>query len=131
MRVKCLYNRGSELDTNYLLRCRDTVNTEYPLKKGEIYVVYGQAIIEDLLYYLVLGTYQNLPNWYPAELFEIVDGSVCFDWFFRYDIKQFPTALWGYYELIVDKDHYENLIEREPVAVKTFLKRKKEIDELS
>jgi hypothetical protein len=49
--------------------------------------------------------------------------------------KKIPLgALWGYYELVFREDefqHYEGLIDCDPVEMEIFLRRKKEIDEQS
>ena len=107
----------------------DTKQTKYPLKPGEVYIVYGQHIYRNVLSYLIIGTYENLPSWYPAELFEVVDPLLPMEWFCQYDSNSVLSALWGYYELVLSENHYDDLIEREDEAIRIFLKRKKEMDE--
>lgn len=93
-----------------------------------IYIVYGQMIYKGILKYLIKGTNENLPSWYPAEIFEVVDSLLPFEWYFRYNEGDEIRAVWGFQELVNDKKYLENLIDREDNAIRTFLKRKKEID---
>ena len=104
-------------------------NTKLPLKIGETYVVYGQMISKGILKYLVVGTYENMPTWYPAELFEVVNSQLHFEWYYKYNKKAEISAIWGYFELVDDKDYLYDLIEREEEAISIYLKRKKEIEE--
>ena len=70
----------------------------------------------------------DLPVWYKAEQFEVVDNHLPMNWYFSFNKKE-NTAIWGYKELIVNPKHYENLVERDPQAVEIFERRKEEIDE--
>lgn len=106
----------------------DTIETKYPIKIGEIYMVYGQHIYKNVLSYLLIGTYENLPSWYPAELFEVIDAMIPMEWYYQYDSQSALSAIWGYNELVLNKKHYDSLLEREDEAIRIFLNRKKEID---
>lgn len=129
MKVRCLANTGagfSEYTKNHM-GC--SIETRLPLRIDEIYIVYGQMICRGMLQYLIKGTDENLPSWYPAEIFEIENTLLPFEWYFKYQIDNEVSALWGFYELVNDEEFIDSLIEREEEAVKVFLKRKKEIDE--
>ena len=89
-------------------------------------MIYGE-----ILYYLIKGTYEDLPSWYPAELFEVIDNLIYMEWYFKFDSKNELSALWGYWELVFSEEHYNGLINREKKDIKIFLDRKKEIDEFS
>ncbi len=128
MKVKCLCNTGEGLFVTTKKYSGDTDETKYPLKVNEVYTVYGQGILNGILYYLIIGTYEDLPSWYPAELFLVIDKIINVDWYYRFNSSHIATALWGYYELIYDDMHYENLIMRDHKAVSVFLKRKVEMD---
>lgn len=128
MKVKCLSNTGSGFSEYTLTHMGCTVNTKLPLCINDIYIVYGQMIYKGILKYLIKGTNENLPSWYPAEIFEVVDSLLPFEWYFRYNEGDEIRAVWGFQELVNDKKYLENLIDREDNAIRTFLKRKKEID---
>ena len=129
MKVKCIENTGLGFSDYTINNMGCTRNTKLPLKVGETYVIYGQMIWKGILEYLVVGTYENLPSWYPAELFEVVNSQVHFEWYYQYNKEAEISAIWGYVELVEDKDYLYNLIEREEEAISIFLKRKKEIEE--
>ncbi|OTN87627.1 hypothetical protein A5819_000073 [Enterococcus sp. 7E2_DIV0204] len=129
MRVKCIAINGQGLNKFTLNNLGDTVKSEYPLKKDEVYTIYGQHIYKNVLSYLIIGTYENLPSWYPAELFEVVDQQVYLEWYYSYESNSVISALWGYKELILTENHHDELIERTDEAIEIFLKRKNEIDE--
>lgn len=131
MKVRCLASTGEGLLPSTVIYIGDTVETQYPIKIGEVYTIYGQGILNNVLNYLIIGTYENLPSWYPAELFEVVDSQIYYEWLFEYNRDEIVRALWGYNELIVDKKHYVDLIERQDKAIRIFLKRKKEIDDFN
>ncbi|WP_086281265.1 phosphoribosylaminoimidazole synthetase, partial [Enterococcus sp. 7D2_DIV0200] len=96
MRVKCIAINGQGLNKFTLNNLGDTVKSEYPLKKDEVYTIYGQHIYKNVLSYLIIGTYENLPSWYPAELFEVVDQQVYLEWYYSYESNSVISALWGY-----------------------------------
>jgi hypothetical protein len=108
----------------------DSDKTKYPIEIGAIYNVYGQQMFKGKLSYLIIGTYENLPSWYPVELFEVVDSLLPFEWYYKfYGYDSLVSSVWGYKELVLEDAHHDELIEREDEAIRIFLKRKKEIDE--
>ena len=129
MKAICIENTGLGFSNYTLENMGCSINTKLPLKVGETYVIYGQMISKGILKYLVVGTYENMPTWYPAELFEVVNSQVHFEWYYRYDKESEISAIWGYVELVEDKDYLYNLMEREDEAIRIFLKQKKEIEE--
>lgn len=82
-----------------------------------------------MLQYLIKGGRENLPSWYPAEIFEVVQPQVYYDWYFRYTATEERSALWGFQELVTCEEYIDSLIERESNAVRVFLSRKAEMDE--
>lgn len=129
MKVKCIANTGegfSEYTRNHM-GC--STETRLPLRVDERYIVYGQMICRGMLQYLIKGTDENLPSWYPAEIFEVENTLLPLEWYFMYQKENEVSALWGFYELVNDKEFIDQLMEREEEAVKVFLKRKNEIDE--
>jgi hypothetical protein len=129
MKVRCIANTGNRLLQTTLNYSGDSFETKYPIKIGEIHIVYGQCISKGILKYLIVGTYENLPSWYPAELFEVCNSILPLEWYFQYDANCVISAIWGYKELVLDESHYDGLIDREDIAIRVFLKRKREIDE--
>lgn len=103
------------------------------LKNGETYIVYGISLWKDVLHYLIIPHELNVPDWLPADLFIIQDSKIPDDWYFCYfgeNDSSLLKILIGYTEMITDVTHYINLIERDINALRTFYKRKYEIDEL-
>lgn len=130
MKVKCIANTGIDLSLG-TKALGNSNETQFSIKIGEIYTVYGQHLFKGVLGYLILGTYENLPSWYPVELFEVVDTILPLEWHFKfYGYDNNISSMWGYKELVLDENHHDALLEREDKAIRIFLKRKKEIDEL-
>ena len=131
MKVKCIANTGEGFSEYTLTHMGCSINTRLPLEVDDVYIVYGQIIYRGILEYLIKGANENLPSWYPAELFEVVDSQVHFEWYFRYDRDDEMSAVWGFDELVHDREFIFDLIERKENAIRIFLKRKKEIDEFA
>lgn len=129
MKVKCIANTGAGFSEYTMNHMGCSINTKLPLRINEIYVVYGQVLYRGILKYLIKGTEENLPSWYPAEIFETVNLLLPFEWYYRYQKNEEISAIWGFQELVEDKQYIDDLIERKDEAIKIFLKRKKEIDE--
>jgi hypothetical protein len=137
MRIKCIGNRGTDLpqwliDIHYAFP-----SSEFNLTTGEIYTVYAISLWRNTIGYLILTDESTSPTWEFPELFQIVDPRLPKCWHFGYfghdgvgDQKSL-MALWGYQELVEDKQHYVDLIEGESQAIEIFYKRKLEIDESS
>lgn len=99
----------------------------YDIDVGSTYIIYGQSIFKGKLKYLIDPQDNSRPNWYPAELFDIVDGFPGENWEFQYfpiDAKNDLGALWGYRELVRDVEHFNNLAEREETALLAFARQK-------
>lgn len=131
MKVKCLFNTGMGFSKDTILHMGCTVHTELPLRVDETYIVYGQMISRGILKYLIKGSGENLPSWYPAEIFEVVDPLLPLEWYFRYHDEEPISAIWGFQELVNEEDYLDKLNDFDDDAIRIFLKRKKEIDEFS
>lgn len=129
MKVKCIANTGDKLLITTINNSYGFYTTKFSIKMGEKYIVYGQHIFNNVLGYFLIGTYENLPSWYPAELFEVVDSMLPLEWYYQYNPNSPLRAIWGYIELIQYGSHYDGIQEREDADIRIFLKRKKEIDE--
>jgi hypothetical protein len=130
MRVKCLANNGMGVSKYTLEHGGYTIHSRLPMHINDTYVVYGQIISNRVLEYLIIGSEENLPSWYAAELFEVVDTILPMEYYYNFfNNEEGISAIWGFKELVEDENYLYNLEEREDSAVRIFLKRKKEIDE--
>lgn len=129
MKVKCIANSGAGFKKYTMEHMGCSVNTQLPLCVNETYTVYGQMIHRGILQYLIKGTNENLPSWYPAELFKVVSSQLYIDWLFGYDSENEISAIWGFDELVSNTNFVYDLVEREDYAINIFLKRKKQMDE--
>ena len=131
MQVKCIGNKGKDISDKLLNTGYCSITTEFYLKLEKIYVVYGIYTSNDgFIFYLLQDLESGWPDWYPAELFIVIDHILPLEWshnFFDYNNSR--SAIFGYKEL--NFDHYVGLIEREDKDKEIFLKRKKEIDEFA
>ncbi|EEM95396.1 MULTISPECIES: hypothetical protein [Bacillus] len=125
MKVTCLYNTGNALSKITEETFNLTIEKEY--------IVYGICKLQSgELTYLILGERENMPSWYPAELFKISDALQPLEWYCAEHKQVKDTTIdyiWGYKELALDDSHALGLIERENKDMELFLKRKAEIDE--
>ncbi|WP_259418035.1 hypothetical protein [Bacillus toyonensis] len=125
MKVTCLYYTGNDLPKITEETFNLTIEKEY--------IVYGICKLQSgELTYLSLGERENMPSWYPAELFEISDALQPIEWYcaeHRHIKDTTIDYIWGYKELALDNTHALGLIERENRDMELFLKRKAEIDE--
>ncbi|WP_088346304.1 hypothetical protein [Bacillus cereus] len=125
MKVTYLYNTGNALSKITEETFNLTIEKEY--------IVYGICKLQSgELTYLILGERENMPSWYPAELFKISDALQPLEWYCAEHKQVKDTTIdyiWGYKELALDDTHALGLIERENKDMELFLKRKAEIDE--
>ncbi len=123
MIVRCIVNSGAGLGAlGHGLHF--SADTRFDVSVGAGYPVHGMAIFERGLIVLVKDE-TGRPNWYPVELFEVVDGTLPADWRFatRDEGASGMQAIWGYPELVDDPGHKDALIEREPDALAVFAGR--------
>lgn len=121
MRVMFNFYDGSKLSQE----CREvgfSEETSFDVSLDIEYVVYGISFWRKIIFYLICDDYK-LPNWYPSEIFKIVNNDIPNNWKFvtkensnEYSVK----ALLGYPELIEIEEHYAGLIERDKVALDIF-----------
>lgn len=131
MKVMCIKNSGDTF-SKVLLKQGYNRDTIISLETNKEYVVYGISSLDGELDYLILAESENLPSWYPAELFEVSNPLQPLEWYFADHKKSKATTIeymWGYKELALNDRHALGLIERENEDIEIFLKRKAEIDE--
>ncbi|WP_255289579.1 hypothetical protein [Bacillus cereus] len=74
MKVTCLYNIE-----DYLTKATEEI---FNLVIKKEYIVYGICKLQSgELTYLILGERENMPSWYPAELFKISDALQPIEWY--------------------------------------------------
>jgi hypothetical protein len=126
MRARAKANRGSALDPVWLT-LGNTPVSEFPIKIGTEYVVYGICLWRSVLSLLVEDE-SGGPNWQPADLFDITDNRVRAEWKFgMFRGQRGLEAIWGY-EALLSIDHYEGLIERKPEAMAAFREAKARLE---
>jgi hypothetical protein len=139
MKIRCIYNTGEDirpyenrvLNKNELGRFGATGYTQFGLTIGKEYLVMGMLLGEGSLDYLIDdGGYVSA---YPYPLFEVIDNKLPSNWFFRSlkntdEFYPYQEAIWGYYELVFDDTHYEKLVDADETAMRTYFKRKIELE---
>jgi hypothetical protein len=128
MKVKCIKTEG------YTFGIRDVKNgvnmtTNYNgVDLNNNYFVYGIIIYREGIRYLLHDKF-DMPNWYPAELFTVIENNIPNNWYYKFNgyTEYGITAIWGYHELVNNEEHYNGLCEQESNDVNLFLKRKMEM----
>lgn len=82
MKVKCVASNGSHLNREYY-SIGYTSESVFDVSIGSSYTTYAMCVWNGILMYLICDEY-NLPNWYPAAIFEIEENTLSPDWKFTY-----------------------------------------------
>jgi hypothetical protein len=126
MLVSCKYNSNASVPD--LERVNGNLLTaKFDIMIGKHYIVFGQVLFARKLMYLVDPDEMTRPNWYPAELFDVVDGTIPNSWqfsYYAYGYSEDLGAIWGYDNLVSDPNHFNALSEREPEALLVFARQK-------
>ena len=110
-----------------------SLDTEYDeLFIGKEYLVMGLILRGGYLHYLI--DEDGRIAFYPYPLFEITDNRMPKNWNFNAfeidnDIYINVEAVWGYYELCFEQDHFEKLIDMEKTAQQIYFMRKIEMEQ--
>jgi len=80
MQVKCISVNGATLSEEFRLMGHNAT-TKFNLELNSTLIVYGICYWRKVIFYLTKDK-TNLPNWYPSELFVVVDSRIPFDWEF-------------------------------------------------
>lgn len=103
---------------------RHTAETTFNVTVGHGYKFFGIGVHRRLLHLLVIAD-GRLPNWVPAEMFEVEGTSIPESWI----LKTWPPAdpavqpwtfLLGYPELVNDPQHRDLILERDDAALQLF-----------
>lgn len=127
MKVKCIYNKLEDLSLSTREKIGIQLKSLYPMDIGEEFNVYGQLVDKKgIIHYLIIEHRMNRSYWFPSELFEIIDKSIPTNWYFTEVSNSNIIAIWGFYELVYDRDFFSKLMDRDYEAYKIFMKRIKE-----
>lgn len=71
----------------------------------------------------------NLPEWVPLEIFSIETQKIPDNWYFSSTpAEQLGLqAIWGYQRIVVDTNHYDALLERDPLELRYFYEEHEKI----
>ncbi len=133
MKVKCIFNTGKALLDYERIPLGTTDITQYgQLEIGKEYLVMGMIMTDGYLTYLVDD---DVINACPYQFFEITDSQLTPNWYFKALTKQdknYPNqeAVWGYYELCFNDNHYAQLVDMEESAMRIYFKRKIETEKI-
>ncbi|QOR35927.1 phosphoribosylaminoimidazole synthetase [Clostridium sp. 'deep sea'] len=130
MKIKCKEVEGYQFSRKDVREGITNRVTHRAITQEKSYIVYGMAICQEGLDYLIYDDYE-MPMWYSADLFEIEDSSLPNYWHHSFwGYEEFGiTAVWGYPELANSQKHFDGLSEQNEEDVALFKKRKKDIDE--
>lgn len=129
MRVRCTSTSPRDLG----LPARGlyyTSGTEFHVVLDRQYVVMAMGVFKGTLVVL-LEDETKRPNWLPVGLFEFAEARIPGTWMFRLIDPRAASsalasegwvALWGYPELVLNPQHLDDLIEREPAAMMLFVR---------
>jgi hypothetical protein len=141
MKVRCISNTGEALrdfeykvlEKNRLGRFGATGYTTYGgITIGAEYIVMGLITFESFQAYLIDDN--GFISVAPCQLFEVLDNRIHSNWHFRLidnneDIYPYIQSIFGYPELCMDKEAYENLIiEMDEEYRKIYFRRKIELE---
>jgi hypothetical protein len=104
MIVRCRTAKGRELAPHYrgLYLTKDTV---FHVSPGHRYRVYEMAVFNGGVILLLVDDNRQ-PVWYPAELFDVEDGSLPAGWHFAFRDggDSGMQAVWGHPRLVSDPE---------------------------
>jgi hypothetical protein len=107
-----------------------STETVFHVTVGRDYPVIGMGVFETVLLALVCDDTEE-PNWLPIGVFELQSEALPADWEFVLldslaasggDASNRWVAVWGYRELVHDRNHREQLVERDAAALEIFFR---------
>lgn len=139
MRAVCKKTTSNDFDlkivTTVLSNQFDYTFGGYGLELNKTYLIMGIRIQQNnsCLYYLI--DTNGKPDWFPYLLFDIIDGSLPQNWFFKINNNNSDAhVVFGFDELCNDDGFYYKLIDRDHDATQIYFRRKiefeKELDEI-
>ncbi|MBZ0097636.1 MAG: hypothetical protein K8F30_01050 [Taibaiella sp.] len=137
MQIICNANTGRIIPVFARLPGESDETRFTPLIIGEKYIVYGLMFMCKRIDYLICPD-SNGPCWMPGNLFEVTEPftprwEICLadkSCNYRKLFMEFGiTALLGYDKLVNSYEHYEGILERNPIHLYEFFVHKKVMDE--
>jgi hypothetical protein len=126
MLAKCVANRATAVP-HYLGVLFFDLSVKFELTVGARYPVLGMELYQDILQILVPDdSDRRLPQWMPADLFDIELSELPADWFFvAYPAETMARqrgfrARWGYRVLVESDEHRDGLEELDSSALAVF-----------
>lgn len=104
---------------------------EYDLNIDYKYNVYGIMNYNEDIYYLIIGEKNSLPQWYPSDLFKILDNEKPEIWIINRKNKDDANikSIESYELLAIDYNHMTDLINKDNMAIEMFLNEKELMDD--
>jgi hypothetical protein len=129
MKVKFLNPDISTLP--HILKLGYSPRVDFGMQVDREYVVYAISMWKFVLHYLVIPDNTSLPFWYPADIFNVTEPRIPSTWYFAHPFGGHGSEVvfeLGYEEIVQNQQHSDDLVEREPEAIRVFLARKAEIE---
>jgi hypothetical protein len=138
MTIKCIVNKSNHdpiilpqnlseqiSDMNFVSSSEfftvDSGMSGYRISLGKKYTVMGLIIFNNELRYLISDD-NNIPGFFPSDLFEIADPNILFDWEINlFQIENQQLFVVGYTELAQNYAHLVGLIDSKKQEVKKYL----------
>lgn len=99
----------------------DSDMSGYSISIGRKYTVMGLIFFHDELRYLISDD-NNIPGFFPSDLFEIIDSYILFDWEINsFQIGSRQLVVIGYTELAQNYAHLIGLIDRKKQEIQSYL----------
>jgi hypothetical protein len=120
MRVRCISNAYQALPSTSIHYVAECGAATFALKLGEdytVYAVWGRGT--ETLYSILDDERAGYPKWFPAVLFEVVDGRLPTCWRYAQDLEPETRSscfLIAFPEWINDRMFNENLVEGDPLT---------------
>ena len=126
--LKCVANRQADLPIEQRDRAWQ-ISGLYPVTVGRSYEVFGMSLIENRLYFLIRDDTED-PCFLQAAMFSPLEGELPTHWMFALRDGVHETggqfwsnpvvAVWGYPELVLNRDHAGQLEMGEAAALDIF-----------
>ena len=127
MQIECILTNSLGLPEEYY-SLGYTKKSQFDTTLTTQYSVYAVAVMEHCIMYLICDNF-NVPNWYPAAGFKLIQKEIPSIWKFMYfNDDDYFSMIMGYPEIVEIREHYINLIERDLEALEIFNQAKLEID---
>lgn len=138
MTIKCIINKSNHNpivlpkdlsekinDENFVSSSEfftiDSDMSGYSISIGRKYTVMGLIFFHDELRYLISDD-NNIPGFFPSDLFEIIDSYILFDWEINsFQIGSRQLVVIGYTELAQNYAHLIGLIDRKKQEIQSYL----------